>query len=576
MKQQLLIALALLLLPWSAWSAAYVGSVSGNWSNSATWGGAGVPGTGDTVTINNGVTVTQDGDVTVGATVVEGRLTQASNVTLTIEGALAVGNGSGKNGQFDFGPGATLALGTNNLVLNNCTLTSAATSVSWAKVTGSGNIAKGTVYTAPGQSIAISYVSFQNTGQVAFAVGAHGTVYSSFSFANNVIHGPSAFKVGVGGYGSTSTVYNVSNNDFRNVSTLNFFGSTGVYITRPQFTFNTFSNETVPDFRFNQIKGWNISGNVFHNTVLDQGGQVSTSGALEFAENFFYSNIDDRVASFPIGLEAPTVERNYVYIDYANAHFIGSAGSGGSGTYTIKDNVFESDFNIDGSNAIIIAPVQQLITGNILIGAGNIAVSTTAVTTPGLTIENNTSVITSNAAWAYGYVYGLETSGAVTGDVYIRSNMTAYRGGVTQAASDRANADISSKQPGAVTYADYNNWFDMEVNYHQLTLGNTPTNDIAVDPQFVDDTRGLANWNGNSTVLDSVNDLLAMNGYDAVSKTQASAPSGVTPADLLDWVRAGYAPTNAALATAGYGGTYIGAVEPVAAATTGAALLMGW
>lgn len=576
MKQQLLIALALLLLPWSAWSAAYVGSVSGNWSNSATWGGAGVPGTGDTVTINNGVTVTQDGDVTVGATVVEGRLTQASNVTLTIEGALAVGNGSGKNGQFDFGPGATLALGTNDLVLNNCTLTSAATSVSWAKVTGSGNIAKGTVYTAPGQSIAISYVSFQNTGQVAFAVGAHGTVYSSFSFANNVIHGPSAFKVGVGGYGSTSTVYNVSNNDFRNVSTLNFFGSTGVYITRPQFTFNTFSNGTVPDFRFNQIKGWNISGNVFHNTVLDQGGQVSTSGALEFAENFFYSNIDDRVASFPIGLEAPTVERNYVYIDYANAHFIGSAGSGGSGTYTIKDNVFESDFNIDGSNAIIIAPVQQLITGNILIGAGNIAVSTTAVTTPGLTIENNTSVITSNAAWAYGYVYGLETSGAVTGDVYIRSNMTAYRGGVTQAASDRANADISSNQPGAVTYADYNNWFDMEVNYHQLTLGNTPTNDIAVDPQFVDDTRGLANWNGNSTVLDSVNDLLAINGYDAVSKTQASAPSGVTPADLLDWVRAGYAPTNAALATAGYGGTYIGAVEPAAAATTGAALLMGW
>lgn len=573
--KRLIITLALLCLPCSAWSAAYVGSVSGNWSNSATWGGAGVPGTGDTATINSGVTVTQDGDVTVGATVVGGRLTQASNVTLTIEGNLTVGNGSGKNGQFDFGPGATLALGANNLVLNNCTLTSAATSVSWAKVTGSGNIATGTVYTAPGQSIAISYVSFQNTGQVAFAVGAHGTVSSSFSFANNVIHGPSAFKMGVGGYGSTSTVYNVSNNDFRNVSTLNFFGSIGVYTTRPQFTFNTFSNETVPDFRFNQIKGWNISGNVFHNTVLGQGGQVSTSGALEFAENFFYSNIDDRVASFPIGLEAPTVERNYVYIDYANAHFIGHSSSGGSGTYTIKDNVFESDFNLDGSNAVIIAPVQQLITGNILIGAGNIAISTVAVTTPGLTIENNTSVITSNAAWAYGYVYGLETSGAVTGDVYIRSNMTAYRGGVTQAAFDRANADISSNQPGAVTYADYNNWFDMEVNYHQLTLGNAPTNDISVDPQFVDDTRGLANWNGNSTVLDSVNDLLAINGYDAASKTQASTPSGVTPADLLDWVRAGYAPTNTALATAGYGGAYIGAVEPDVA-TTGAALLMGW
>lgn len=572
--KKLLITLTLLLLPCSAWSAAYIASVTGNWSASATWGGAGVPGTGDTATINNGVTVTQDGNVTVSATVVEGRLTQASGVTLTVEGNLTVGNGSGKNGQFDFGPGSTLALGANDLVLNNCTLTSAATSVSWAKVTGSGNIATGTVYIAPGQSIAISYVSFQNTGEVAFAVGSHGTVPSSFSFANNVIHGPSAFKMGVAGYGSTSTVYNVSHNDFRNVSTLNFFGSIGVYTTRPQFTFNTFSNVTVPDFRFNQIKGWNISGNVFHNTGISEGVQAATSGALEFSENFFYSDIDDSVALFPTGLEAPTVERNYVYIDYANAHFIGHSSSGGSGTYTIKDNVFESDFNLDGSNAVVVAPIQQLITGNILIGAGNIALSTKAVATPGLTIENNTSVITSNAAWAYGYVYGLETSGAVTGDVYIRSNMTAYRGGVPQAASDRANADISSNQPGAVTYSDYNNWFDMEVNYHQLTLGNTPTNDIAVDPQFFDDTRGLANWNGNSTVADSLADLLAMNGYDAATKTQAATPSGVTPADLVTWVRAGYAPTNTALATAGYNGTYIGAVEPLRS-TSAAALLMG-
>ena len=45
--------------------AEYIASVSGNWSNAATWGGSGPPGDGDTVTINNGVTVTVAANTTV-------------------------------------------------------------------------------------------------------------------------------------------------------------------------------------------------------------------------------------------------------------------------------------------------------------------------------------------------------------------------------------------------------------------------------------------------------------------------------------------------------------------------------
>ncbi len=40
--------------------AAFTASVTGNWSNTATWGGSGPPGAGDTVTINSGITVTVD------------------------------------------------------------------------------------------------------------------------------------------------------------------------------------------------------------------------------------------------------------------------------------------------------------------------------------------------------------------------------------------------------------------------------------------------------------------------------------------------------------------------------------
>jgi hypothetical protein len=46
--------------------AARTASVSGVWSNTATWGGSSVPGEGDTVTINSGVTVTVDQNIIVG------------------------------------------------------------------------------------------------------------------------------------------------------------------------------------------------------------------------------------------------------------------------------------------------------------------------------------------------------------------------------------------------------------------------------------------------------------------------------------------------------------------------------
>ena len=59
-----LLLLVLAALPASP--AARTASVSGNWSNPVTWGGAGAPDAGDTATINTGVTVTMDRNVTVG------------------------------------------------------------------------------------------------------------------------------------------------------------------------------------------------------------------------------------------------------------------------------------------------------------------------------------------------------------------------------------------------------------------------------------------------------------------------------------------------------------------------------
>src|SRR5881398_1356304 len=51
---------ALLLGAAPAFATSYTSGASGNWSSSATWGGAGVPGAGDTATITGGYTVTLD------------------------------------------------------------------------------------------------------------------------------------------------------------------------------------------------------------------------------------------------------------------------------------------------------------------------------------------------------------------------------------------------------------------------------------------------------------------------------------------------------------------------------------
>ncbi len=47
-----------ILLSGSSWATGFTAGISGNWNSAAIWGGAGVPGNHDTVTVKNGVTVT--------------------------------------------------------------------------------------------------------------------------------------------------------------------------------------------------------------------------------------------------------------------------------------------------------------------------------------------------------------------------------------------------------------------------------------------------------------------------------------------------------------------------------------
>jgi hypothetical protein len=91
--------LAVLCMAAPIFGASFSSTTSGNWSSAATWGGAGVPGAGDTATVNGGHVVTLDISVTVATlTLSGGQINGSQSLTVTTvfnwAGGTLAGSGS--------------------------------------------------------------------------------------------------------------------------------------------------------------------------------------------------------------------------------------------------------------------------------------------------------------------------------------------------------------------------------------------------------------------------------------------------------------------------------------------------
>ena len=188
---------ALPVLP--AHAATRTASVSGNWNNTATWGGASVPGAADDIIISSGVTVTVPGgysalcksiNFTTGITGLSSIALSSSTSSLTVSGAVTIQEqASGGNvNQINVGAGTFSAA---SVALSATTDDSRASQIliSTGTVTVSGNI------TSSGSA---SRIIFSGTGRLnaggSFMSGTAGTFTPSSSTVN--FNGTGAQTVG--------------------------------------------------------------------------------------------------------------------------------------------------------------------------------------------------------------------------------------------------------------------------------------------------------------------------------------------------------------------------------------------
>ncbi len=591
----LLLLLVLLLATGQGFAKTCTATSSGNWRDTIYTGvgctGAGnYPVSGDTLYANGGVVVTNPAGQSNAAAHVRlensaGTASLVQNGTLTLDagGSIRVGSATtaANEGSVTFGPGSvtTWTAGANgSLYINAGTVTSTATAVSRATVTGQFSVVN--LLANPKQVFTPSYVDFTTTGSGAYAdftvaaANTNGSLTSQITVVGCTFNGWRNWYFGTAADTPAAANISLTNSDWRPgaASTLTvrrIAGDGGTY----EFLGNTlqgFSAAAALNMTPTTAGGLEIGNNVFVDAYITE----AAPGGLNVHDNFLAFATDSanliRPSDAGTGI---TVDGNYFASTANNQHSIQSLGTGGKGTHTISNNILDGvvdetwtdpgDMWIPGAT-----PLANTCTGNLALNAS--LWNGSGVTRPAtvtVTISNNTNVsIIASAVGAGSQIYGVEGT-AIGGTHTISSNLQRGNG-------HAAEVMVGGSASGAnqvVASSDYNDSFNVANPYSatRLTVTAGQTHDLTVDPAFVDPTRNLGKWNANSgsgtdSYADAIAYLLGINGYRAANKDQGGTVSANGPDKLVEWVRYGFSPTNGALRKAGDpagGSLTIGAVE---------------
>lgn len=556
---------------------------SGNWSATSTWTGGVLPSSTDTISVLAGKTLTVDGNyVCAGGTCATGsKIALAAGCSLETTGLLTMGTSTlPRTSYLEFGAGSELKLNGGDLQLWACGVTTNGTTKSSpAKISGSSNI---TCSANTGRGyFNCTYLLFVLTGTVLVRwgnVASSFTDNSSYRFYNCTF-GATSFDFGSATIPVSGFAFNYC--DFReSTPTFYFSGNSG----ESEIKYTTMSAATVKTFTL-RCAGvtTDFTGSIFNNMYLS----LQTKNAA----NLGMSSVFAALTSAPsgqtlIGIEGDATSGNavsdasYYYVSTSNLRVLnlGSAATASNTTakHEVKNSVLELPVS-DGGNPIVIGPHKTEITRNLMLGyllpwaSRAYAVGGTA---QGLDVVRNTQhcpagdIAPALVSFEQGDVdypapINAHSNLSIWATTPFSSSYASLACERSSVVNDSLNIVGHNATYGAGTGPRYvASSITTDLSANDLVLSSAPT--------FVDSTRNLASWgaaNGaDGTAQGAINLLLARNGYDAATKSQNGTASSVTPADLVSWVRAGFAPTTAALDGTGYLGVDIGAMDVASAA----------
>ena len=453
-SKRLIIGLLLLVAGVSVNGATRTASVNGNWSNTATWGGAAVPISTDDVLINSGIAVTMDlnpgncNNLTINGTLtlsgstnlnVSGNLTNngaftAGTGTVTMNHSdatgmiiggtasttfnnLYLGTSSGQSytlgnnetvtGVLTISNNVILTLGTNNLMLGAS-----------ATIVNTGTLYNGCMIIADGSGkLQKTYIGFTS---FTFPIGDSSSNYSPITLS---------FTAGTFGVGASVSVNVTKAKEPHNISPTNYFNR---YWTVSQAGITSFVCNVTGTFGNSDISGsWNLQNSVEYTSAWINYSGISTTPSP-------YSFTANGVTAFgnftAMGLPSFTITNNPITgLTYASGH---GPSTGGQSFYVNSANLTSpfivtasTDFEISADNITYLStpitlpqsggvvnnapvyvrlkaglPVGTYSNENIVCssaGASNINVVVSGTVTPSAYYSIATSNWTTNTTWAF-------------------------------------------------------------------------------------------------------------------------------------------------------------------------------
>lgn len=590
--------------------ATFTSTQNGNWSSSSTWGGAGVPGNGDYVTVAHQVVIDQNIGTTGAGNGVKRISISGASVSAAVLSFDAAANRTiffADTGASAIGTGTTTAPGTDATyqgiyigvgTLNIVGTASAVLRMEPADSTGffyishpSGGLGSSNV--AP--NLTMKYCYLKRLGQ---AVTNFDGIY--FDLINLSASTASVITVEHCEFESPYQIFGSLSNHATAEETVSYKFNT-VWNSRAQKTFNVTQstrpnrNYTIEDnteydssytgtpgyfFSFTgEVKNCQFNRNVVVGTATRKrtlvifGGVGTFAGDVYFENNMFLSDrqVNDNATLVNIATNGSgTFVKNIAEGAYQGIGVVQS-GSASTATFSVTDSFFLQDAFCLGQGAVFASYGYTTAQRNIVVtdtSDDDVTSLFTYNTNAGMTADNNTMIrpgpTSKGTALTYGE--GVDDTLAAKNNKGRNNIIVGALRGVVDGNTGRFITFTVDTPPGAgihhnntyncgtAYYSDGGTGFTDGANSHPSAVYG----DLSLEPQFVDATRRVKAYDklqGGAGTYDNVALELAKR-----SGQRGTFNTAYTIETIRQWIFAGFKPQHPLLRGTAYNGADFGAV----------------